>query len=86
VPAISRFFGIVIAMYYDDHIPAHFHVRYAEHRAKVAIDTLDLMDGELPRRALALVLEWAALHRNELRDNWQRAREGLPLEPIDPLE
>jgi len=86
VPAISRFFGIVIAMYYDDHIPAHFHIRYAEHRAKVAIDTLDLIDGELPRRALALVLEWAALHRNELRDNWQRAREGLPLEPIDPLE
>jgi hypothetical protein len=86
VPAISRFFGIVIAMYYDDHIPAHFHVRYAEHRAKVAIDTLDLTDGELPRRALALVLEWAALHRAELRDNWQRAREGQPLEPIDPLE
>jgi hypothetical protein len=86
VPAISRFFGIVIAMYYDDHIPAHFHVRYAEHRAKVAIDTLDFVDGELPRRALALVLEWAALHRHELRDNWFRAREGLPLEPIDPLE
>jgi hypothetical protein len=86
VPAISRFFGIVIAMYYDDHIPAHFHVRYAEHRAKVAIDTLDVTDGELPRRALALVLEWAVLHRNELHDNWQRAREGLPLEPIEPLE
>jgi hypothetical protein len=86
VPAISRFFGIVIAMYYDDHLPPHFHVRYAEHRAKVAIDTLDLTDGELPRRAFALVLEWAALHRNELRDNWQRARDGLPLESIDPLE
>jgi hypothetical protein len=86
VPAISRFFGIVIAMYYDDHIPAHFHVRYAEYRAKVAIDTLDLTDGELPRRALALVLEWAALHRTELRDNWQRAQNGLPLEPIEPLE
>ncbi len=57
VPAVSRFFGIVIAMYYDDHIPAHFHVRYAEHRAKIAIDTLDLTDSELPRRALALVLE-----------------------------
>ena len=86
MPAISRFFGIVIAMYYDDHLPPHFHVRYAEHRAKVAIDTLELTDGDLPRRALALVLEWAALHRNELRDNWRRARDGLPLESIDPLE
>ena len=54
-------------MYYDDHLPAHFHVRYAEHRAKVVIDTLDLTDGELPRRAFALVLEWAVLHRDELR-------------------
>jgi hypothetical protein len=73
-------------MYYDDHLPAHFHVRYAEHRAKVAIDTLELTDGELPRRALALVLEWAVLHREELRANWQRARDRLPLEPVDPLE
>jgi hypothetical protein len=86
VPAISRFFGIVIAMYYDDHLPAHFHARYAEHRAKVAIDTLELTDGDLPRRALALVLEWAVLHRDELRANWQRARDRLPLEPVDPLE
>ena len=86
MPAISRFFGIVIAMYYDDHIPAHFHVRYAEHRAKVAIETLHLTDGELPRRALALVFEWAVLHRTELHDNWQPARDGLPLEPIEPLE
>ncbi len=86
MPAISRFFGIVIAMFYDDHEPAHFHVRYAEHRAKVAIDTLELTDGALPRRALALVLEWAALHRGELRANWQRARDGQTLEPIEPLE
>lgn len=86
MPAISRFFGIVIAMYYNDHLPAHFHAQYAEYRAKVAIDTLELTDGKLPRRALALVLEWAALHRQELRDNWQRAQHGLPLEPIDPLE
>lgn len=86
MPAISRFFGIIIAMYYDDHLPAHFHVRYAEYRATVTIDTLEIMDGILPRRAMALVLEWAAIHREELRTNWRLAREGLSLQPIDPLE
>lgn len=86
MPAISRFFGIIIAMYYDDYLPAHFHVRYAEYRATVTIDTLEIMDGILPRRAMALVLEWAAIHREELRTNWRLAREGLSLQPIDPLE
>jgi hypothetical protein len=86
VPVISRFFGILITMYYDDHLPEHFHAKYAEHWTKVAIETLELIEGRLPRRALALVLEWASLHREELRVNWQRARGGLPLQPIDPLE
>lgn len=86
MPAVSRFFGIIIAMFYDDHIPSHFHVRYAEFSAKVAIETLEITEGKLPRRVLSLVLEWAAVHRNELRANWQRARMGLPLEPIEPLE
>lgn len=86
MPIISRFFGIVIAMFYNDHVPPHFHAKYAEHRAKVRIDTLELSQGYLPRRAHALVLEWAASHRAELWANWQRAREGLPLEPIPPLE
>lgn len=86
MPAVSRFFGIVVAMFYDDHIPPHFHVRYAEHSAKVAIDTLEITEGRLPRRVLSLVLEWAATHRDELRTNWQLARAGLPLNPIEPLE
>jgi hypothetical protein len=86
VPAISRFFGIVISMYYDDHVPAHFHSRYAEHRAKVAIESLSITEGKLPRRALALVLEWAELHKEELQQNWQLARDGLPLKPIAPLD
>ncbi len=86
MPGVSRFFGIVIAMFYDDHWPAHFHVKYAEHRAKITIDTLEIEEGYLPRRALALVLEWAALHRAELRDNWERARQGLPLNDIEPLD
>jgi hypothetical protein len=86
VPRISQFFGITIAMYYNDHLPAHFHALYAEHEATLVIETLAVLSGHLPRRALALVLEWAVLHRLELRDNWERARRGMPLEPIEPLD
>jgi hypothetical protein len=86
MPTISRFLGIVISMCYDDHSPPHFHVKYAEHKARVTIDTLEIHEGQLPRRAFALVLEWAALHRAELWTNWQRARDGLSLGQIDPLD
>jgi hypothetical protein len=63
-------------MYYNDHRPPHFHARYAEHMADIAIDTLEVLDGNLPRRAMALTLEWTALHRDELRENWSKARQG----------
>lgn len=86
MPRLSEFFGIIIAMYYSDHSPPHFHARYAEHEATVNVDTLEVLEGSLPRRALALVLEWAALHRTELHSNWGNARRGLPLVPIPPLE
>jgi hypothetical protein len=86
MPRISQFFGIIISMYYNDHSPPHFHAKYAEHEAKVAIETLELEEGNLPRRALAMVLEWAALHRAELWDDWERAREGQPLVQIEPLD
>lgn len=86
MPTISRFFGIIISMYYNDHLPTHFHAKYGESSAQVGIETLEIVEGELPRRALALVLEWAALHRDELRENWELARAGLPLNPIDPLD
>ncbi len=86
MPAISRFFGIIISMYYNDHLPTHFHAKYGESSAQVGIETLEIIEGELPRRALALVLEWAALHRDELRENWELARTGLPLNQIDPLD
>ena len=86
MPAISRFFGIVISMYYNDHAPPHLHIKYAEHRAQMAIETLEVIEGSVPRRALALVLEWSTLHRTELWANWDRARVGQPLEPIAPLE
>ena len=73
-------------MYYNDHAPPHFHVKYAKHRAEVSIETLEVIEGALHRRALALVLEWAALHREELRANWSAARRGEPLSPVKPLE
>ena len=86
MPEISRFFGIVIRMYFSDHEPPHFHAIYGELEALIAVGTLEVLRGELPRRALSLVLEWAALHRNALRDDWQLARSGASLRPIEPLE
>jgi hypothetical protein len=86
VPEISRFLGIVVTMYYDDHVPAHFHVRYGEHRARVGIDPPIILAGSLPPRTWHLVLEWASLHRDELREDWTRARDLQPLLRIAPLE
>ena len=86
MPRVSQFFGIVIYMYYNDHMPPHFHAEYGEHEAIYEIDTLDIMRGSLPRRAHALVLELATLHRNELRDDWARARMEKPLMEIEGLE
>jgi hypothetical protein len=86
VPRISEFYGIVIAMYYADHAPPHFHARYGEREALIGIDPLLLLRGSLPPRALALVLEWAGIHRLELEVDWLRAARGLPLASIPPLQ
>jgi hypothetical protein len=86
VPEISRFFGLVIKMFYNDHLPAHFHAEYGEHEALIEIDTLAVYRGDLPRRALALVLEWAAVHRAELKRDWDLARIGRSPERIAPLD
>jgi uncharacterized protein DUF4160 len=86
MPELSRFFGIIIRMFYSDHEPAHFHAIYGEYEALIEIDTLAVFRGSLPRRAVALVLEWAALHRNELHDDWRRARAGEMLKEIEPLD
>jgi hypothetical protein len=86
MPRLSEFYGIVIAMFYEDHPPPHFHAVYGGQRILIGIDPIQALQGRLPRRALSLVLEWAALHQAELRDNWQRARQHLPLQPIEPLD
>jgi hypothetical protein len=86
VPTISRFFGIVIAMYYDDHGHPHFHTRHAGEQAKVRVDQIGVIGSNLGVRQLRLVLAWAELHRTELLENWRRAREGETLLEIDPLQ
>lgn len=86
MPEISRFYGIIIAMYYDDHPPPHFHVRYGAQRAIIQIETLSVIEGRLSTRALGLTLEWASLHRDELRSNWALAVRHSPLQRIAPLE
>ncbi|MGH3322410.1 MAG: DUF4160 domain-containing protein [Streptosporangiaceae bacterium] len=66
VPRVSAFYGIVITLYYNDHAPPHFHAIYGDHEAQVRIDTLGVLAGSLPRRAQALVLEWAQMRRSDL--------------------
>jgi hypothetical protein len=85
MPEISRFLGIVIRMYYRDHPPPHFHAEYGEFEIEVEIDSGSI-GGRFPRRALKAVIEWYELHRSELLENWRRAEQRVPLNPIDPLE
>ena len=86
MPQVSRFFGIIIKMYYNDHYPPHFHAEYNEHMAEISIETLEILEGNLPRRVLGLVLEWSAMHRDALRVNWELARNHEIIQPIEPLE
>ncbi len=85
MPELSRFLGIVIAMYYRDHSPAHFHAIYGEFEITVEIES-GRVNGSFPQRALSHVLEWLALHRAELLNAWTLARASQPLPRIDPLE
>ena len=85
MPEISRFLGIVIGIFYSEHGVAHFHAVYGEHEISVEMGS-GTIHGEFPARALRLVLEWANLHKQELIDNWQLARQGQPLNRIAPLE
>lgn len=84
VPEVSRFYGIVITFSYDDHLPPHFHARYGDDRATVGLDGA-VLAGALVPRALALVRAWTRLHRAELALDWDLARRGEPLMPIEPL-
>ena len=86
MPEICRFLGIIIAMYYNDHSPPHFHARYGEAKAEIEIQTFTVLAGKLPPRALGLVIEWASQHQEELLMDWELARQHQQLKAIKPLE
>jgi hypothetical protein len=85
MPEICRFLGIVIAMYYREHQPPHFHAKYGDQTGVFAIEDLRLIEGSLPNRVISLVLEWAFEHRDELMKNWALAMAKQPLYKIAPL-
>lgn len=85
MPEISRFYGIVITINYNEHLPPHFHARYGDDRASINVEG-GILAGSLPRRALALVRTWTRLHRVELLRDWELAKVSQPLDPIAPLD
>ena len=85
MPTISRFYGILIQMYFGDHVPPHFHALYAEFEALIDIQTLEVIRGSLSSRAMALVLEWAQQHREELRQDWELCVQNQQPMKILPL-
>lgn len=86
MPSISRFFGITIYVYYDDHNPPHFHAVYGENEIIITIEDLAIFSGHLPSRALGLVIEWASNHQEELKKVWQQASNHQELQKIEPLK
>jgi len=85
MPQVSYFYGIAIYLYYREHQPPHFHAIYGGTEALIAIDSLAILSGRLPARALGLVMEWASLHQADLRQAWQQAQAQEPITKIDPL-
>jgi len=86
MPEISRFLGIIIAMYYRDHAPPHFHARYGAFEAAIEIASGAVLDGRLPPKALGLVQEWREMHKDALMQDWALAQARKPLNKIEPLE
>jgi len=85
MPEISRFLGIKIFMYFNEHNPPHFHIQYNEHKASIRIETLGIMEGKLPSKVLGLVVEWAEDHQDELMKNWNSMKESGDYRKIKPL-
>ena len=86
MPEISRFYGIIVAMFFGDHNPPHFHARYGAEKVAIEIETLRILEGHLPPRALGLVIEWASQHKNELMQNWELAKNNQAPKRIEPLK
>ena len=86
MPTISAFYGILIKMFFNDHAPPHFHAEYAEFKATIDIEKLEIIEGNLPRRALELILDWAELHQIELVNDWNLCLAKKQPKKIDPLK
>ncbi len=86
MPTISQFFGIVIRMFFNDHAPPHFHAEYGGHKATFDIENLRCIEGNVPRRAQELIMDWAELHQKELLDNWACCQAKQLPKPVPPLE
>ncbi len=86
MPEISRFYGISIYIYYNDHNPPHFHAIYGEYEVLIEIKKLSVLAGNFPARALGLVIEWASIHQEELKKIWNQARNFQKLDKIEPLK
>jgi hypothetical protein len=85
MPTISSFYGILIQMFFGDHAPPHFHALYGEYEVLIDIRTLEVIRGQMPKRALALVLEWAFEHRHALLEDWKLCENKEHPKKITPL-
>lgn len=85
MPEISRFYGIIIRMFFNEHNPPHFHIEYQGFDAKIDIKD-GVIEGKIPIRALKLVFEWLDIHKNELLDNWELSQSQKPMKKIEPLK
>ncbi len=87
MPELCRFYGIIIYMFAKDHSPPHFHAKYGEYRSLINLETGELIEGELPNRALRLVREWVDIHKEELKRNWNESQKDNPnIQKIEPLK
>lgn len=76
MPQISRFFGIIISMYFNDHNPPHFHAQYGDDECLIEIASLTVIEGKIPSRALGMVIEWATLHKEEFDGKLEKSQQS----------
>ena len=86
MPTISMFRGIKIAMYYNDHMPPHFHATYGGEEAYISIKELEVIEGSIPGKQLKMVLGWAAIRQDQLMENWELAVRNQDHFQIEPLK
>jgi hypothetical protein len=81
MPEICRFYGIIIKIFFGDHPPPHVHAVYGEYNGLFNIETLELIEGDLPKRAIKMIIEWATIYKNELMEMWNN-QEFRKLPPL----